>query len=281
MSFFRIQASAVRRKLGQSATAAAAYRSASLIVDERTNTTHDYLRRGGVLYSVLVLPHNAPDLDRAGLWNMAEAAEKRKDAQVAREFKVGLPIELSAEERLDLVEAFADTLVERYGVAADLAVHAPNRRGDDRNIHAHLLLTTRRLGPEGLGAKTRILDDMKSGEIERVRELWADLVNVQLMAAGIEDRVTELSYRRQGSPRLPTVAMGPAATAMERRGVLTDKGDYNDAVKRRNAELEPEYQALARARDRLFGLRLAEAWAEVAPLEPVRERKAWRGPGMG
>src|SRR3546814_3366310 len=91
------------------------------------------------------------------------------------------------------------------------------REGDQRNHHAHLLTTTRRLGPEGLGEKTRELDQKQSGEVERWRERWAEMQNRALELANVPDRVDHRSHQQQGIEQEPTVHMGPSATAMERR----------------------------------------------------------------
>src|SRR3546814_4926755 len=104
--------------------------------------------------------------DRSALWNAAEAAEKRKDAKVAREYELGLPAELDAGQRRDLVRAFAEDIRDRYGVAVDAAIHAPHDYGDDRNHHAHVMTTTRMVDADGLGAKTRQLDVRSSARSE-------------------------------------------------------------------------------------------------------------------
>ena len=103
------------------------------------------------------MPKDAPEwaADRSELWNAVERIETRKNSQVAREFIVALPAELSPSERKRLVHDFAKELVERHGVAADVTIHAPGRGGDIRNHHAHILLTTRRLGKDGFTEKTR------------------------------------------------------------------------------------------------------------------------------
>src|SRR3546814_11463065 len=103
-----------------------------------------------------MLPTDAPEwaADRERLWNAAELAETRKNATVAREYEIALPAELSADERRELALGLAREISERHGVAVDVSIHAPGREGDQRNHHAHLLTTTRRLGPEGLGEKT-------------------------------------------------------------------------------------------------------------------------------
>jgi ATP-dependent exoDNAse (exonuclease V) alpha subunit len=152
----------ISRSAGRSATAAAAYRAGCKITDERTGEIHDYTRKGGVESADIVLPDGAPEwaTDRAKLWNAAELAEKRKDACVAREFEVALPSELSPAERRRLALDFAKDMANREGCAVDVAIHAPGKEGDNRNHHAHILRTTRKVDADGLGAK---LDTEKAG----------------------------------------------------------------------------------------------------------------------
>ncbi len=149
---------------GSSAASAAAYRAGERIRDERTGRTYDHSERQDVLHKEIVLPSRFTDedmawaRDRAGLWNAAEGAETRKNARVAREYLVALPVELSPPQRLELVRGFSQELSDRYGFAIDLAVHAPRDfpGSDARNFHAHLLATTREVQMEGLGAKTTL-----------------------------------------------------------------------------------------------------------------------------
>jgi hypothetical protein len=173
----------------------------------------------GVEHSALVLPRDAPAwaTDRERLWNTAELAETRKNSTVAREYEIALPAELSADARRELAFGLAREISERHGVAVDVSIHAPGREGDQRNHHAHLLTTTRRLGPEGLGEKTRELDQKQSGEVERWRERWAEMQNVALERAGIDAQVDHRSHERRGIEQEPTAHMGPSATAIERR----------------------------------------------------------------
>ena len=175
MASFHLAVKTIGRSAGRSATAAAAYRAGVEITDERTGLVHDYTRKQGVEHNALVVPADAPAWasDRAVLWNAAEQAETRKNSTVAREYEIALPAELSAEARRELALGLAREISERHGVAVDVAIHAPGREGDHRNHHAHLLTTTRRIGPEGLGAKTRELDQKTSGEVERWRGRWA------------------------------------------------------------------------------------------------------------
>ena len=157
--------------------------------------------------------------DRAALWNAVEAAEKRKDAKVAREYELALPHELAPGDRRTLAEGFAREVVARFGVVADVAIHAPHRHGDERNWHAHVLTTTRVAETGGLGAKTRELDVVQTSgpAVEALRELWAVQVNHALDRALCEAQVDHRSYARQGEDLVATQHMGPAAAGMERK----------------------------------------------------------------
>ena len=221
MAIYHLSVKTVSRSAGRSATAAAAYRAGVEITDERTGEIHDYTRKGGVESAALILPDNAPEWarDRAQLWNAAEQAEKRKNSTVAREFEIALPAELSPAEREKLAHDFTRELVNRHGMAADVAIHAPGKEGDNRNHHAHILLSTRRLGPEGFTEKTRELDDQKTGPqiVTQWRERFASLQNERLREAGIEARVDHRTLEAQGIDREPTRHLGPAATGYERR----------------------------------------------------------------
>lgn len=235
MASYHLQVKTVKRSAGRSATAAAAYRAGEAITCEREGRVHDYSRKQGIASSFILAPEGAPQWvqDRAALWNAAEAAEVRGNAVVAREWELALPAELDATERRELATAFARSLVERYGVAADVAIHLPHREGDERNHHAHVLTTTRVMGTEGLGKKTRILDAAQTGgpEIAAMRGVWATLQNEALERVGAGTRVDHRSLEAQveaaiergdlvaaeALARTPEVKLGPAVSAMERR----------------------------------------------------------------
>jgi hypothetical protein len=305
VAIYHLSVKSVSRTTGRSAPAAAAYRTAERIVNERDGVTHDYSRRTGVEQSFIVAPPGAEwTHDRSALWNAAEAAEKRKDAKVAREYEVALPAELSAKGRADLARAFAAEIVERYGVAADVAIHAPGKDGDSRNHHAHILTTTRTVSADGLGVKTRQLDQSMTAsvEVELLRDLWAGLTNRALEREGVGERVDHRSIaarreaalevvQNQGWPeperqaaerqaqdldREPTVHLGPAASALERRGQNSERGDQMRAVQGRNEERaglwqqvrEWGAQALDKARE--WGADLAQSLRGL-DLSPFRE----------
>ena len=198
---YHLSVKKITRSSGRSAVAAAAYRSAELIYCEREGRTHDYTRKRGVEYLTIITPENAPAWaqERSSLWNHAEASEKRKNAVTAREWEIALPAELDAEDRQDLAFRFASDLVDRYGVVADVAIHAPHRDGDQRNHHAHILTTTRRIAEDGFTVKTRELDDRRLGSqnIIDMRAHWAAMQNAALERSGAIDRVDHRSLEAQ------------------------------------------------------------------------------------
>src|SRR5882762_9636833 len=209
------------RSGGSSAVSAAAYRAGERIRDERTGKTYDHSDRQDVLHKEILLPSRfaADDMswarDRASLWNAAEGAEDRKNARVAREYLVALPIELSAAARIGLVSGFSRELAERYGFAVDVAIHAPRDfpGSDPRNFHAHLLATTREVKLEGLAAKTTL--EMRDGdrrklglppvinELLHVRQRWAAVTNEALQQSHIAARIDHRSLEAQGIDREP------------------------------------------------------------------------------
>jgi len=237
------------RSAGRSAVAAAAYRAGEKLIDERTGLCHDYTRRDGVVLAEVITPDGG-SAERSALWNAAEGAEKRKDARTAREWVVALPAELEAGQRGALACSFGVELALRYGVAVDVAVHQPDREGDNRNHHAHLLMTTRQVsrGADGmlqLGEKAGLeLSDKKrrelglgpaAEEVTAIRELWAGLANTALERAGKAQRIDARSLSAQGIDREATTHLGPVATEMERRGCSSDRGDGNRQAAANNA----------------------------------------------
>nr|CRY97061.1 hypothetical protein [uncultured prokaryote] len=204
----------VSRSSGRSATAAAAYRNAERIIDERTGDIHDYTRRSGVDHVESFAPVGMAPQSGSELWNKAEAAEVRKNARVAREVLVALPHELDQVQRRELAKSIAQGLADRYGTAGTLAVHQPDRAGDNRNHHVHILMTTRRLDTSGqLGEKTRELDDVKRGpqEVEWIRAMIEDRTNQSLERAGVEARVDRRSLIEQRAAALDAGDMDRAA----------------------------------------------------------------------
>ena len=172
LAIYQLSVKAIRRSEGGNAKAAAAYRSGTKIEN------FDYTHRRGVADRFLLLPPAAPQWTRPQLWDEAEQSEKRCNSVVAREVLIALPHELPLLARRKAVETLCRFLVSRYQVAADAALHTPKRGHDHRNIHAHILITTRRISAQGVKEKTRELDDKKTGplEIEAIREEWAQIL---------------------------------------------------------------------------------------------------------
>jgi len=131
------------RSKGHSALAASAYRSGSKLYDARTGITHDYSNRHDVAFSTLLLPQDTISefADREFLWNQAELAENRKDAQLCKDVVLALPKELDLALQIELTKQFAQTYFVDHGLPADIAIHDHG----EGNPHAHILIPTRRL----------------------------------------------------------------------------------------------------------------------------------------
>lgn len=229
MAIYHLRATMISRSAGRSATAAAAYRTAERIEDHRTGLTFDYRARSGVDHVEILAPAHAPEWaqDRAVLWNAVEAAETRKNSQVAREIRVALPAELDHGQRVELVRDFCQRQFVDRGMVADIALHAPGREGDDRNHHAHILLTTREIAAEGFTTKNR---DWNAVEVlEGWREAWAQDANLALELAGHSERIDHrtLEAQRIEALELAHVAQeqGQEAEALEHtvRAVALDR----------------------------------------------------------
>lgn len=242
-AFFRCEIKPISRGKGHSATAAAAYRSASVIVDERTGIIHDYRNRKGVLAGCIFGLESAPEgYDaRTKLWNEAEAAEVRSNARVARDVIVALPCQLDTDDlRREAAYDMAAALAARYQTIVDANIHAPSGKGDERNYHVHLLMATRDIARDGFGDKLRALDDKQTGpqEITAIREMWAEIGNRHLLAAGYEPSLDARSLDERGIDRLPEPTIGSVATAFERAGRPTNAGDDAQRVRAFNALME-------------------------------------------
>jgi ATP-dependent exoDNAse (exonuclease V) alpha subunit len=299
MAIYHFRASMISRSQGRSATAAIAYRVAERIEDRRTGLTFDYAARGGVDHTETLAPDHAPDWvrDRSELWNRVEESETRKNSQVAREVRVALPAELTHAQRVELVRDFAQEQFVDRGMIADIALHAPGRDGDDRNHHAHILLTTREIGPEGFTSKNR--DWNKVEVLEGWREAWARDSNAALERAGIEDRVDHRTLEAQRDEALelasaarergdegaelvqtvraieldrpPLPQLSPGAWQMKERGIEVGRVEAWHEAKARAAEVMEVARELAghvrdwldRAADRVLD-RLGPEQSELA-----------------
>lgn len=249
MAQYRLSANLISRGAGRSATAAAAYRAGQRIVDERTGLVHDYTAKRGVLHTEILAPDNTPDWmrNRAKLWNAVEHVEdkstRRHTAQLSREIQLSLPHELTHEQRLNLVRNFVTEQFVDEGMIADVAIHAPfsDPGADERNFHAHVMLTTRSLHGDDFGKKNREWN--KPERLEQWREAWADHQNHELERIGSSERVDHRSLEDQGIMREPQKHLGPIATEIERDGRSSHRGNENRAIEARNGLMNDITQA--------------------------------------
>ncbi len=236
MAIYHLSAKIIGRKAGRSVVAAAAYRSGQELRDEQVGQTFDYTRKGGVEHTEILAPEAAPPwaLDRAVLWNTVEQVEKRKDSVLAREIEVALPVELSSAEQVALVRDFARQQFVAKGMVVDLAVH----RDNPENPHAHLLLTTRTIGPDGFGAKAREWND--KALLLEWRASWATLANEHLQRAGHEIRIDHRTLEAQGSELVPGRKIGVGLERQQAEeglpGYLAERVAESRAIARENGE---------------------------------------------
>ena len=229
MAIYHLRASVISRSSGRSATAAAAYRAAELIEDRRTGLSFDYASKRGVEHTEILAPDHAPDWvsDRSELWNRVEESETRKNSQVAREVRVALPDELSHDERVELVRGFCQSAFVDRGMVADIAIHAPGKEGDERNHHAHIMMTTREIDAEGFTTKNR--DWNGKDVLEGWRSSWAEVSNEALERSGLDERIDHrtLEAQRDEARELAAEAQerGDEAEALEQvvRAVALDR----------------------------------------------------------
>lgn len=233
MAIFHMSAKTIGRSGGSSAVASSAYRAGEKLKDERQDQEHDYTKKQGVVHKEIILPEEAPERfkDRSVLWNEVEQIEKRKDAQLAREIEVALPKELNREEQIEVLKEYANEFVKE-GMIADVAMHDKN----NGNPHAHIMLTMREVAKDGFGKKNREWNDKE--KIEKWRSAWEEKANQALERAGHQERITHKSYEKQGIEKIPTIHLGVTAHNMEKKGIVTDRGNINREIKQNNIWLE-------------------------------------------
>ena len=253
MALYHFHVGQIKRSAGRSAVECAAYRAGERFYSEYYGLVSDYTRKGGVVYSEILLPPHAPReyADRQTLWNAVEEAERNKNAQLAYSFDIALQNEFSLDENIALTRQFLlDNFVSR-GMIADFAVHQPDKDGGIPNPHFHVMCPIRPLNLDGTwGAKQRRVyhedgkfdavpttDWGKPDTLEAWREAWAALCNAKFEEKGLPCRIDHRSYERQGVERHPTVHEGVAVRQMEARGIVTNKGERNRWIKSANTML--------------------------------------------
>jgi hypothetical protein len=244
MAIFYMDVKIIGRSSGRSSVGAAAYRageklhsiahasyqSGEKLKGKGGKITHDYTKKKGVVHSEILLPENAPPeyKDRETLWNAVELSETRKNSQLAREIIVALPKELKLNEQIELLRAYVQENFVKIGICADIAIHD----NDDGNPHAHIMLTTREVTRDGFGKKNREWN--KKETLLSWRKAWAHTINRVFMRKGLDARIDHRSYKEQGIDRQATIHLGHQAEALEKKGVKTERGDYNREVRQGN-----------------------------------------------
>ena len=264
MAIFHFTVTQTKRSKGQSAIASAAYRSGERLYSEYYGEYSDYTRKGGVICSDILLPPHAPKeyADRQTLWNAVEKAERGKTAQLAYSFEISLQNEFSLDENIALARKF---LLEQFvsrGMTVDVSFHEKEHEdGGTPNPHFHFLCPIRPIEQDGKwGLKQRrvyALDEDgnrirdQNGEfvfnavpttdwgspetLEHWRQTWAEMCNVKFAEKGLDVRIDHRSYERQGVDLLPTIHEGATVRAMEKKGIRTEKGEFNRWIRATNA----------------------------------------------
>jgi ATP-dependent exoDNAse (exonuclease V) alpha subunit len=262
MAIYHLSIKIISRGKGKSAVAAAAYRAGEIITNNYDGITHDYSRKKGVVHTEILLPENAPIeySNRSILWNSVEKIEKAKNSQLAREIELALPVELTIEQNISLVRDYVKQQFVSAGMVADVCIHDTG----NGNPHAHIMLTLRPFNKDkSWGSKQRkkyildcngnkIYDKNKrqykcksipatdwdeQSKAEEWRSAWAESVNAILEQQNISERIDHRSYERQGIEQFPTIHLGVAASQMERKGIVTERGNRNREVEKFNSEL--------------------------------------------
>ena len=256
MACYHFHAGVISRGQGHSVAASSAYICGEKLRDIYEGKIHDRSYRQDVLHKEILLPSEAPRefLDRQTWLDALNISERRQDAQMARDFKLALPRELSFEEQQVLVKGFLCENFIRYGFCADMAIHdgiytPHNNAGmelvDTRqaNPHAHVIIPFRTVG-EGGFHRTKIQSRAMNNPatLTRWRQEWARVQNREFERLGFDIRVSHESLAAQGIDREPTFHMGAAAMAMERQGVRTARGDRYREIVQRNQHREHERQ---------------------------------------
>ena len=235
-------------------------------------------RRSGVEHVSWFAPAGCREQTSAELWNRAEAAEKRKNSTVAREVLAALPHELNQFQRRELVERMTAQLAGRYGVAGTAGIHAPDREGDQRNWHVHILMTTRRIDPatgdQGIDRAPTTHEGPRVTAIRREceREQRDPLGACDVIELNDARRLPPLAELRAESQQLEAEIIDLSQRRQE-RALRREVGELGRAL----AEPEPRCIAVAKAQKRQVEQRLQDAkqWHQEHPIRSALS--SWAG----
>ncbi len=236
MAIYHFSAKVIGRSTGRSAVAAAAYRAAERLHDERLDRDHDFTAKADPVHREIMLPEGAPSRwqDRATLWNEVEARERQHNSQLARDVEISLPRELSRAEAVALARDFVREQFVSRGMVADLNVHWGTGADGEAQPHTHVMLTMRRVAGDGFGPKARDWNDRAL--LGGWRERWAEMANQRMAELGHDARIDHRSYAEQGIPLEPQHKVGPAGMRRAERGEDAERRDEHDDIARRNGE---------------------------------------------
>jgi MobA/MobL family len=302
---YHCQAKPHSRSAGKSAVAAVAYRVGQKLEDERYGKTQDYSRKQGVEFVWHAAPVDAPAWahDIGQVWNEVERVENRKNSTLAREYEVSFPHQLDAEARAWMIKDFVREEFTRKDLISTSAIHAPGREGDERNYHAHIMVSERPVGAEGWAKnKDRSFSfDDKGAMLEHVKEKWAELGARQLARAGHPLEAErwrhghktlrqqeaaalergDIEYAEALKGREPTQHVGVKAVSMERDGRESHRGRENREIEAANVERQERRQEIAAVDRELSGIKAeleslyqAAPEAEPRPVRPEAEPTA-------
>ncbi|ECA4739853.1 hypothetical protein ELQ56_22125 [Salmonella enterica subsp. enterica serovar Lerum] len=241
MAIFHMSAQTITRSKGHSSVAAAAYRHGEKLTDEHTGEIHDYSKKKGISDSVILIPESADRnfLKPAYLWNTIEKSEKRKDAQLAREFNIALPVEMTDEQKKALAIDFCQEHFVKNGMIADIAFH----KLDSDNPHFHVMLTTRRLTPDGAGFGQKVREWNSKEQLQEWRKSWADTANEHMQKAGIDAHIDHRSLKEQKA-ELDTILPPLRTVEQEARAISLDRPPTIHRGHSRNPERQARFDVL-------------------------------------
>ncbi len=234
MAIYHFTVAVISRARGQRIVAVAAAHAAAKLRDEYYGALHNHERREGVEFTEIAAPAGAPPwaFDREQLWNRVEAAEGRKDSQLARAIEVSLPVELDLARCIDLLRDFVHEEFVSKHMIADMSI----RRTKLGNPNAHVLLTMREAIAAGFGPKVRQWN--RKGNLLNWRSSWANIANLHLARAGhavridhrtLDEQLVELQPARRTGIGRPVDDVGTLpehlqARFVEQRRIAHDNG---------------------------------------------------------